>query len=152
MIKGSDIVQIGSNLLYILYYFGAETRPVGGAYPLIPDRTDCSEYVEHVMRILDYFKVTGERFPDGSWNQYRFCSPKINLEEAKHYAGALVFNRGSSSGKINHVGISTGTGCTIEAVSRTSGLPGSGMVNIYPWRSLWDLAGLIPGVEYERWG
>jgi len=147
MIKGHEIVQIASYHLYIKYRLGAETsRDIH-----YPAELDCSEFIEHSLRIIGYIMPDGRAFPDGSWLQYEVCDPKISVDEAMHYAGALVFNRGTGSGKIDHVGISTGTGCTIEAVSAKSNLPGSGMVNIFRWRPLWDVAGLIPGVEYERW-
>jgi len=135
---GRDVVREALKFIYVRYKFGAEV-PLG--VPEIPKFLDCSEFVQVVLHNL------GIDFPDGSWNQYKVCQDVSVMFVAYHTPGALVFMKGHRD-RIHHVGISTGTGCTIEARGYHPEIPGSGMVNIFPWRPGWDHAGLIKGVDY----
>jgi len=116
------------------YRFGAETHLDDPD----PQAFDCSELVQWALAQV------GVKFPDGSGNQYAACQA-LPLAHARLTPGALVFvSRDGRPSGIHHVGISRGDGYTVEARGKRWG------VGVWPWRSAWNLAGLVPALSYER--
>jgi cell wall-associated NlpC family hydrolase len=115
------------------YVFGAEAKFSDPD----PDVFDCSELVEWALA------RTGVRFPDGSWNQERFCRERntiIPYRRAVRTQGALLFRHRGSDG---HVVVSLGNGSTIEARGRAYG------VNVFNTANrVWTAAALVPGLKY----
>ena len=129
----ADLVAKSNSQIGKPYRFGIEVRLDDPD----PQAFDCSELVQWALAQV------GLTFPDGSWNQCAACRA-VPLTLARTTPGALVFvsQNGKPSG-VHHVGISRGDGYTVEARGRRWG------VGVWPWRSAWNLAGLVPGLGYE---
>lgn len=149
-IHGWEIVEEARKWLGVPYKFGAEVvsendMPFGDPYK---KGWDCSEFIEFLLVKLGYKALTGEHFPDGSYNQLAYCKSKatlISIEKAHSTPGALIFLRGGTSGQISHVALTSGQNTTIEARGKDFG------TGEWPWRdSRWSEAALIPGVTYSK--
>jgi cell wall-associated NlpC family hydrolase len=116
------------------YRFGAEVKFTDPD----PDVFDCSELIEWALARMNV------RFPDGSWNQEKYCRDRstiIPFARAVRIQGALLFRH---RGKDGHVAVSLGNGSTIEARGRAYG------VNTFQTaRRVWTAAALVPGLKYE---
>jgi cell wall-associated NlpC family hydrolase len=115
------------------YVFGAEAKFSDSD----PSVFDCSELIEWALA------RTGVRFPDGSWNQERFCRDRntiVPYGRAVRTQGALLFRHRGNDG---HVAVSLGNGSTIEARGRAYG------VNVFNTANrVWTAAALVPGLKY----
>lgn len=79
----------------------------------------------------------------GAWmRDASVCHHPISLGQAKSTAGA-VFVRKPAAGGIGHVAISRGDGTTIEAHSNKRGVTNDKVDGRH-----WDIAMLLPGIEY----
>ena len=136
VIHGTDIVTECYKYLGVPYKFGAEVTA-----PAVPARWDCSEYVQYVLTALGM-----ENVPDGSWNQYAWCGRHAlvrTIDQVRGIPGCLVFMRHPDSKKIHHVAFTDGMNNTIEARGSELG------TGVWPWRTGWSDAGMIPGVFYR---
>jgi len=130
--RGSALVEKAMSQVGKPYRFGQEVRLDDPNPPAF----DCSELVQWALAQI------GVTFPDGSWNQFAACRG-ISLAQARQTPGALVFvSRNGEGSGVHHVGISRGDGYTVEARGAKWG------VGVWAWRQSWNLAGVIPQLNY----
>ena len=115
-----------------------------------PRKFDCSELVEWACAQLKIKPV----MPDGSWLQLRHCNKygcEIEVKDGMETPGALLFRFSGDPfegdrPKSAHVGVSLGSGYTIEARGREYG------VGIFKAKNRsWTHAALVPGIYYPGW-
>jgi cell wall-associated NlpC family hydrolase len=133
------------------YRFGWETR----AGDPDPEALDCSELIQHTGSMF------GMTIPDGAVNQYPWIEKAglaISPKKALLIPGAVLFKHGPGRhAPIYHVGFSMGDGHrTFEAKGSAYGVGifEAGTVAESPAEreSCWNLAGLIPGIDYSGHG
>jgi cell wall-associated NlpC family hydrolase len=115
------------------YVFGAEVKFSDPD----PDVFDCSELIEWALNRMSVL------FPDGSWNQERYCRDRntiVPYTRAVRTQGALLFRHRGNDG---HVAVSLGNGSTIEARGKAYG------VNVFHTANrVWTAAALVPDLKY----
>jgi N-acetylmuramoyl-L-alanine amidase len=149
MNPGKDLVKLGNKHLGESYILGA-FAPKDNANWQGP--WDCAEFVSWIV-----FQTTGQLIGctnnlanpaladaySGAWVRDAQASHRdISIGQARATAGAVLVRRPSASG-IGHVSISQGDGTTIEAHSRLRGVTNDKVDG-----RRWDIAMLVPGIEY----
>jgi cell wall-associated NlpC family hydrolase len=133
MVDPVGLVKYATKLTGIPYVFGAKA----GKDDTDIERIDCSGLTFHV------FRHWGILLPHGSYRQaVSRLVKECTVADALRTPGALLFHYSEKKGRVDHVGISDGTGGVIEATP-----PKSRHVERTP-RSRWQIARLVKGVHY----
>lgn len=151
MATGKDLVKLGDRHRGESYVLGA-FAPKDNANWKGP--WDCAEFVSWLtfqcagllVGCLDNSKAPAVADAySGAWMRDATASHhSISLGQAKSTAGAVLVRKPTSTG-IGHVAISRGDGSTIEAHSGKRGVTNDKVDG-----RRWDIAMLLPGIEYPN--
>ena len=136
---GVQLVSLASRHRGQQYIFGSRAKLEDPNYT---GPWDCAEFVSWLAYQATGKKIgclNGDPF-SGAWAE---MNPQIDLEKAYRTPGAVLVRK-AKNGRAGHVAVSDGHGNTIEARSSALG------VNFFidAAKRSWDLAVLIPGVDY----
>lgn len=144
-VTGREIVDLARTRIGQEYVFGVRVDLLDPGYA---GPWDCAEFATWLCfqttgRILG---TVGDDDPySGAWARdiLRGVLTSVPIAEAASIAGAILVRRPTSS-VVGHVAVSDGQGGTVEAHSRRLGVATARISG-----RRWDLAGLLPDVEYR---